>query len=337
MMKKIRSEYAFEKHKPYTSWKENFFRIFKRKKTINAAPQDKFHYKSNPYRETKKISGTKIKITILIIILVGWMAYLAYASYFKINKINYFGLNITTKDEMDKFIFENYLNKKSFLSLNNYFLVDAAEMEQGLYQKFPFETIKITKVFPNQINIEVKEKISSIIYDNGKKYFLLDSSGMATKFLQDVQPYEVSQKINTSTVISLAALNNTSTQLASTTFEHTPDYKKINKLFGDYPLVYDKRGLEVAEKQEHILPPEQIAAIISWFKTNKQDRVVGIEFFTLDDLYSGISIETASPWKIIFQPANSVDSQINVLKQTLSTIKPKEYIDLRFGEKVYWK
>lgn len=346
-MKHFRSEYAFQKYKPHVSWRKKVLRFFRKKQYTIQIPQDSFHYKTNPYKKHKKPSSVKGKLTILAVLLAVWTAALAYTPYFRINKINYSGLNNTTKNELDEFIYQNYLNKKSLLPLNDYFFINTDKISGDLYKKFAFETVEVTKIFPSQLNISIKERTSSIIYDNGKKYFLLDSGGTAIKYLRDVEPYEIAQKTASSSADLLApqsdlvsaglAINASSTPVSASTTEHTPDYKKINKLFGNYPIVYDQRKFDVEVKQENILPAEHISAIIAWYKTLTEQGMGQPEFFILDNLNSGIVIGTTDPWDIIFQPKNNNDAQINTLKEILRTIKPQHYVDLRFGEKVYWK
>ena len=335
-MKHFRSEYAFKKHKPHLSWRKRVLRFFRKKHYTIPSSQDSFHYKTNPFKVHKKPSSTKIKVIIFIIFLIAWTICLAYIPYFKINKINYSGLNNTTKNELDGFIYENFLNKKSILPLNAYFFINTDKISGNLYKKFAFETVKVIKIFPNQLDVTIKEKISSVIYDNGKKYFLLDSGGTAIKYLKDVESYETTQK-TVSSSIDLLVSNTTSTLPSTSTSEHTPDYKKINKLFGTYPLIYDRRGFDVEIKQENILPSEHIAAVITWYKALTEQGIADPKFFTLDNLNSGIVIDTADSWDILFQPKNNNDVQLNTLKEILPTIKPQQYIDLRYGEKVYWK
>ncbi|TSC84842.1 MAG: Uncharacterized protein G01um101413_226 [Parcubacteria group bacterium Gr01-1014_13] len=334
-MKHFRSEYAFQKYKPHVSWRKRFLRFFRKKQYVIPSSQDSFHYKTNPFKAHKKPSKIKIKVIIFVIFLVAWAICLAYIPYFKISKINYSGLNNTTRSELDTFIYTNFLNKKSILPLNAYFFINTPKISGELYKKFPFETIEVIKTFPNQLDIKIKEKISSVIYDNGKKYFLLDSGGTAIKYLKDVESYEITEQISTSSFDLLAS---STMPIANTsTIEHTPDYKKINKLFGNYPLVYDRRSFEVEIKQENILPSEHIAAIISWYKTLTEQGIATPKFFVIDNLNSGIVIDTADSWDILFQPKNNNDAQINTLKEILPTIKPQYYVDLRYGEKIYWK
>ncbi len=336
-MKHFRSEYAFKKHKPHVSWRKKFLRFFRKKQYTIASSQDSFHYKSNPFKVHKKPRKNRVKVILLVVFLIVWTVCLAYIPYFKVNKISYSGLNNTTKNELDEFIYNNFLNKKSLLPLNNYFFINTTKISGDLYKTFAFETVEVIKIFPNQLNVNIKEKISSVIYDNGKKYFLLDSGGTAIKYLKDVEPYEINQK-TTSSSLSILTFNTSSTVAVNTsTVEHTPDYKKINKLFGNYPIIYDRRGFDVETKQEGILPSEHIAAVIAWYKTLTGQGIDHLKFFTLDNLNSGIVVDTVDSWDILFQPKNNNNTQINTLKEILPTIKPQQYVDLRYGEKVYWK
>lgn len=334
-MKYFRSEYAFQKYKGRLGWRKKVLRFFRKKQYTIAPAQDSFHYKTNPFKTLKKPNKIKIKFIIFITFTMAWIIGLAYIPYFRINKINYLGLNNTTKSELDEFLYENFLNKKSVLPLNNYFFINTNKISDNLYKKFVFETVEVLKIFPNQLNISITEKNSSIIYDNGKKYFLLDSGGTAIKYLKSVEPYEFTQKIVSSSVDMLSGASSTPANTSSV--EHAPDYKKINKLFGSYPIIYDRRGFDVEMKQENVLPTEHIAAIIIWYKALTEQGMGRLKFFILDNLNSGITIDTTDSWDILFQPKNNNDAQINTLKEILPTIKPQQYVDLRFSEKVYWK
>lgn len=339
-MKHFRSEYAFKKHKPHESWRKRVLRFFRKKQYIVPTNQDTFHYKTNPFKVHKKPRKIKIRLIIFAVFLLAWTICLAYIPYFRITKINYFGLTNTAKSELDEFIYGKFLNKKSILPLNNYFFINKDKISGNLYERFSFENVEVIKTFPNQLDVNIKEKISSVIYDNGKKYFLLDSGGTVIKYLKDVEPYELLQTTSSASV-DIFVQNTTSTTsspiMSNLDIKHVPDYKKVYQSFGAYPIVYDKRGLEVEVKQENILPAEHIAAVIAWYKTLTEQGIANPKFFTLDNLNSGIAVDTDKSWVILFQPKNNTDTQISTLKEILHTIKPQEKIDLRFGEKVYWK
>src|SRR3989338_5877404 len=139
-MKHFRSEYAFQKYKPHVSWQKRILQFFHKKKYTIATPQDSFNYKTNPYKVHKKPRKIKIKLVLFILFILVWTICLAYIPYFKIKKINYFGLNNTTKIELDEFIYDNFLNKKNILPLNNYFLINTAKISDNLYKTFALES-----------------------------------------------------------------------------------------------------------------------------------------------------------------------------------------------------
>lgn len=339
-MKHFRSEHAFEKYKPHESWHKRLWRRLRRKQTTITPSAPVTHYKSHPFRNPQRVPTSKIKVILLCAILCVWVGCIAYLPYFRINKVDYFGLENITKSEMEDFLNQNFLDKQSRLPLNNYFFIKAGTVSEKLYKTFPFEGVEVVKVFPNKLEITVTEKISSIIYDNGQKYFLLDSAGTVTKYLRDVAPNELKRK----TIPAIASFDtmsdtNSSTALlnTTTTVEHTPNNEKINDEFGDYPIIYDRRNIPAEVRQTDILPPEYITAILAWHKyLNEQGRAAP-KYFVIDDLNSGIIIDTALSWNILFQPKADLEAQLNTFKTILPNIKPKEYVDLRFGEKVYWK
>ena len=353
-MKHFRSEKAFAKYKPEESWKKKLSRVFKRKQKAIPISDLPSHYKSNPYKPQNQVkpNKTKLKLTILIILILGWIFCLAYTPYFKINKILYFNLGNTSRAELESFIHSNYLNRASWLPVDNYFFINSGRLANNIKDHFSLESVIVTKVFPNGLNIEVKEKISAIIYDNSKKYFLLDKEGTVIKPLADVGADELKLKPQSPSYSQLSSTSTTSTSqnLASSTpsmssdvitstptYEHTPNNEKIKRFFIDYPVVYDRRNIDIEDKQKNVLPAEYIDSIIAWNKELSQQGRLKPKFFVFDNLNSGIVIETGEPWYIIFQPKNDTNLQMTVFKEMLTTIKPKAYIDLRFGEKVYWK
>lgn len=353
-MKHFRSEQAFAKYKPAESWKKKLARFFKRKQKVIPISDLPSHYKSNPYKPQNQVKSSKIKLKLILLflILLGWAFCLTYTPYFRINKILYFNLGNTSRAELETFIHNNYLNRKSWLPVNNYFFISSNKLANDIKNNFSLETAIVTKVFPNGLNIEVKEKISAIIYDNGKKYFLLDKEGTVIKPLADVGQNELKLKPQSPSYSQLTSTTTTSTSqnMASSTpttslsettstptHEHTPNNEKIKRFFVDYPVVYDRRNIDIEDKQKNVLPTEYIDSIIAWNKELSQQGRLKPKFFVFDNLNSGIVIDTSEAWYIIFQPKNDTNLQINVLRELMKTIKPKAYIDLRFGEKVYWK
>lgn len=340
-MKHMHSERAFEKYKPHISWRKKLSLFFARKQQKNITPIETGpHYKINPFKQRraeKRRTGPSIKVLSFFIVASFWLACLLYIPYFHIQKIEYSGLKNNTKQELDSFIYTNYINKKGVLPWGNYFFITESKLTKDLLDNFSFETVVVKKTFPHKISVDVIEKISSVIYDNGKKYFLLDQQGTVIKFLTDVEPTEITKKQNIVLLSTSTTDSVSSTFFSTTSITHTPNIGKITKQFGDYPIIYDSRNIEVEKNSANILPSQYITATIEWYNELSQRGSITPEFFVIDNLNAGATINTDQNWDIFIQPRNNTASQIDTFKKILSSIKPKSYIDLRFGEKVYWK
>lgn len=349
-MRHYRSEYSFEKYKPYESPWKKFLRFKERRKYKKITPiKQEGRYRENPYKIKKKeLPLLSIKITMFIVFLVGWAALLLYIPYFRVNKISISGLNNLTKEEIDQFIADKYLKRSKIIPYSNYFLVDIDKIKNGLNKQFALDSIQMQKKFPNEINITIVEKISSLIYDNGQKYYLMDSGGTVIKYLGDVSSNEFINKTNTTPTTNTTNTNSSTdallipsfstntTTISSSTREHIPDYKKIQRQFGSYPILYDKRGLSLEEKETGVLSEQFISSVISWYK-GLSGQGIETKYFILENMNSGVTIDTTDSWNILFKPENSADLQINNLKNLLKNIHPVNYVDLRFGDRVYWK
>ena len=345
-MKHFRSERAFQKYKPEESWQKKFARFFRKKQRVISISEEPSHRLSNPYKPHNRPKAKTGKFTpiLLFILIIGWIFCLAYTPYFKIKKVLYIHLTNTSKAELENFINSNYLQRQSWLPVSNYFFISPQRLAQDIKKHFSLEDAEVTKVFPDQLQVEVKEKVSVLIYDNGKKYFLLDKEGRVIKSIANVEENELKTQtaplFDQFTETSSSSPENIPTStiiMTSTIVEHTPNNSTIKQFFSKYPLVYDRRGVDVSEKQTGILPADYIAAILAWNTHLVEQGKIRPKFFLLDNLNSGMIINTNQPWYIIFQPKNNIENQIMIFDELLPTIKPKAYIDLRFGEKIYWK
>ncbi|MFA5062045.1 MAG: hypothetical protein WC526_02780 [Patescibacteria group bacterium] len=338
-MRHYKSEYTFAKYKPYQNPWKRFFGIFKRKKQKNFYPvRSTPAYKINPFKKREKKPWTAGKIIgmILVILVVVWAGMLVYMPFFRINKIECSGFKNINEEEVDNYIKTTYLDGGRILPANDYFLVDVDKIQKGLSEKFSVQSIFVEKVFPNLLKVKVIEKQSSLIYDNGQKYFLLDDGGSVIKYLADVEKTEF-QIVTTSISIPTNTPGTpVMTSSTPTTTVHIPNFSKIKNQFGSFPILYDERELIVTEKQLNILSSDIIYFIASWY-SDLPKQGIEPQYFVLDNLNSGILIKTNKPWNIFVQPGNNYTPQLNNLKLFLKTIHPKEYIDLRFGERVYWK
>ncbi len=285
--------------------------------------------KENPlWDEGEKIDWKKqIEIGVLAAAILASIIVCLYAPYFRINSIQVAGLQRISQEKFTESI-NSVMNYRRFLILpgSDYFVADISEMRGILAEKFPLESITITKKFPNTLMVSVEEKISTIIYDNGVEYAYLDTDGNIVEILRKVGDDEWQEK---------SAMTSTTPAIHI----HIPKSKQIKKEIGDYPIVYDERGL-AGSINTKVLDKETVAGIIQWFNLlNKQGKIPLNYFLISDGLGEGV-IKTGEGWYIKANFEKNIDSQFNelqyVLKQKINR-KNVNYIDLRYPGKVYWQ
>jgi hypothetical protein len=225
-------------------------------------------------------------------------------------------------------------------------LVSANSIEKKLDETFALNNVTVEKVFPSTLKITLEEKISSIIYDNGSGYFLLDGSGAVLKKIllsgagegsSVTTTASTTPRSPTSTQI-LANLSASSTLLASTTtLLHVPNFAKISQEYAGYPIIYDSRERSVEERAKNVLPAGFIAGVLDIANSMRRTKLVTIKYMTTADPNAGIDVYTDRAWKIKMNPLLDSEAQIENVKTIVQTSKPTEYVDVRFGERVYWK
>ncbi|MFA5127578.1 MAG: hypothetical protein WC457_01065 [Patescibacteria group bacterium] len=292
-----------------------------------------------------------ITIVLLIAIPTAWLGLMLYLPFFQINTVTINGLRLLNQSEINNYIHDRYI-AHSWWPKNNYFLINANIISSDITSKYAVNKVEIKKIFSHEIQINIEEKITSIIYDNGQNYFLLDGEGTVVKTItldQETSPASPVLDVTsttTSQIISPDLITSTTspqimatTTLFTATNTHKPAYIKFFGEYYDMPIFYDARELNVHDKQINVLPAELIKSIIEWKQALKENGVGDVNYFTSNNPTAGITAVLSQPWNILVQPTNDMPEQIQNLKTILANpeVKPTEYIDLRFKERVFWK
>jgi len=327
----------FEKYRPHQSLWKRLGLLFKRKTAYTP-------YNANG-RHVPKKSGTwvGIKLAMIFIVFAAIGVFLARYQGINIEQVTYYGLDNIPRADIDSYIHENFLDKQ-FLCFNpkNYLLVDTGAMEKSLKNKYSLKSIKVSKNFPHQLIVDLVENPGVMIYDDGEKYFLMDSHGTAVKYLSDVTAseykYEPAKSVSSTAVLGVKIASSTPQNNASTTMElvHVPDFMDFSKNFLNYPILYDERNLKVAEKQNNILSSDFISEVIDFTNMLEKEGIEHVRYLAMENPGAGVEAYTGS-FAVYFQPSNNLSDQINNLKIILKKDNPKKYIDLRYGDRVFWQ
>ncbi len=286
----------------------------------------------NPYKTKNKKSRIKIRGTILPIFIISWIGLLLYLPYFRINKVNYLGLKIITESEIAKIVNDRLTPHSAVWPVNNYFLFNKNSLEQTLNNNFLLNSVTVTKVFPNSLVVQLQEKTTAGIYDNGEAYYLLDGEGMNIKYLRSISSSEFIYP--TSTIATTTSVKTpTSTFIAGI---HVPNYQGITEEFGDYPVIYDQKPQKTGEN-DRLLDNKTMQGVVALYNALQRVKTIKTAYFINDISGAGITAITNKPFKVVFQPNDNIDEQVSKLQIFLNNNHPLEYVDLRFGDRIYWK
>lgn len=311
-MQHFHSNKSFNQYKPHQSFWQKL--KAKRQKRVVANIVQESALK-NPFKKEITPSKSKSRLVwgIFIVLIATWIALMLTLPYFRINKINISGNKITKATEV-----EDYIRNFNFKQ-RNYFLFADKSIALKIKSLFLYENVQITKVFPDTLQVVVEEKPASIIYDNNTNYYLLDADGKSIK--------TISEFINIPDTNITASSSITNTHLAT--------YQQIKSSYGSFPVISNNK--QTSNDDTILLSPKIIKSAVDWSNNLKNQNLGEVAYFAIGDTDFNLKIFLSQPWYLIVNTDSDLQAQLNNLKIILSNNKPTEYIDLRFGERVYWK
>ena len=291
----------------------NHFRVLQRKRY----EARRFH---NPYfkHEAKRNwKGILIAsaVTIAVLASVGWVFG---ARRFAITNVSVGGNETISTDQINARVWEE-LNRRRLLVFraSNRFLFDEATLRDALSSTYAFETLEIDRTChwfgagECAMSVVVKEKTSQLLWQTGEHVYLADLQGVAIREL---------------TLAELAAWRAP---------PPTPPHP-LTRL----PLFVDVNATPITVGAT-VLTPEEVA---NMFLFHQRLTETGIAFVSTNiDRLAGkwMAVETQAGYDILFDAAGDVDAQIGnlriLLRDTVPDPSELEYIDLRFGDHVYYK
>jgi len=294
----------------------------------------------NPYRAQPTFSGRlKFKLWLSLSTTVALLGILLYHPFFHIQKIIVAGQERLTESEI-KEAAAGIMNTRRFgiFPGRSYLSVDVAEVKDILREKFPLQSISVWKTFPQELRIILEEKLSTIIYDNGKQYSYLGLDGKVVEIAQNVTPSEW-RDAPASWAISPSTTAPTSTE-SLTKAVHVPDVGRVRAELGNYPIVYDTRRQEASVNQT-VLKPQAVQSVIAWWQFFSKQTNVPVAYFIIADEGGAGEVITEEGWRVLVQFAASAAEQTEalqlVLKEKITDRQALKLIDLRFPGRVYWE
>lgn len=269
----------------------------------------------NPFFQNKKSSFKKIdlkhffaliksRLTIIgisIIIILGVYLFF-FSSLFEIKKTNLSGLSRIEEKEILNLI--NIQKEKNFLLLfkqKNLLILNKDQLAENFEKKYEFAKIEIEKKFPNTLNIKIQEKSLALIWLEEGIYYNTDIDG---RIISEVSPLDISKDI-------YPIIEN-----------------KTEQNIENYQINFDKQKIDYA------------LDLFSEFIIDVPD--IKLEKIIFDKDIDAIKIRVAGGPEIYFNLQEDLNKQINKLITIKNEILKndfyqKTYIDLRYGERVYYR
>ncbi|OGL61776.1 hypothetical protein A3E97_01910 [Candidatus Uhrbacteria bacterium RIFCSPHIGHO2_12_FULL_47_12] len=254
----------------------------------------------NPYFQAPKIQTKKYLYGLAagIAALLGVMIYFYAYPAFSLKQVEIRGLEAASNTQIETQV-RAYLNQSHLLFFHktNKFLFSEKDLQTFLANSFAFDRLEI-RVKKQTLSLNVKERTSDVIWKSGGEQYLADLKGVIT------------QKID-----SQANLRN-------------------------LPVLTDRNNKPV-KIGDSVLTEEQMKHILA-FENILTSNGFGFREAQID-LQTGkwVGIVTLEGYLIMFDPDGDLQAQFNRLKTILDdTIKDTsklQYIDLRFGDHVYYK
>jgi hypothetical protein len=297
--------------------------------------------KRNPYRSTSWIERYKPFFALgagcMAALITGYLLF--FHSLFQIKTYQITGLERLTDEQFQEAI-DAMLDKHAYLFIpaSNYFVLDTQELEELLAERFGLETISVSRSFPQTLDVTIQEKISTIVYTNGQTYAHLGATGRVVEQVRSVMTTEWVAQTQERTVTSEDGED--TTELVTVGQEFRPDY---GVLFGEsdpFPVIYDERELPIESDAQQIRP-EIADGVIAWHTALVRTTEIRPTYVALQDERGYGHIHTNAGWTIkadlLAAPGPQLDRMDYLFSSGQANPEALSYIDLRFGEQVYWK
>lgn len=305
----------------------NHFRVLQRKRY----EARRFH---NPYfKHEKKRNWPAIGGAVAVLLLVGWFVGWIFGSQrFAIANVSIVGNETISTEQISGRVWEELDRRRLlFFRASNRFLFDEAHLRETLSSAYAFETLQIDwtcKLFGNggcAMSVVVKEKTSQLLWQSGEHVYLADLQGVA---IRELTPEELDAW--------RAPPAAPAEPLPDGTVPPTPPPDPMKRL----PLFVDVNAQPIGVGAT-VLTPEEVANL---FLFHQRLTEIGIAFVSTDiDRLAGkwMAVQTTAGYDILIDAAGDVNAQIAnlqiLLRDTVTDPSQLEYIDLRFGDHVYYK
>lgn len=304
-----------------------------------------------------------------LLIIIGLGYFLFYSTFFQIQKIEISGTKNITPQEIENLARE-VIEKNIFwvINQNNIFLLSKTRLEknirQGIENKFALDELKFTKKLPDNLKIEIKEKIPGLVWvtlDNDYYYVGLDGiiAGITNSeeynpdfpvvFDKNSREVQVTDRVVSETLIqTLFQIKKDLPKVVNSDIDSfiIPEFdcgkKKVKKEIS--PEEPESRGVNQNLNSNQNINRNLNQNNNSNINTNQSlfpEELYEYEEIECDlvKLISELRVKIQEGPEIYFESQEDLNQQLQRLKVFLiqKNLQDCKYIDLRFKDRVYYQ
>ena len=294
--------------------------------------QKSWKQKRNPYKHKQSSLSYKKKIylSIIVVSFFSMMYIIIFNTFFHVTKININGNERIDTNELEQTVLGiiNY-DKLFFFPGQSYVLIDIDEIRDILMEKYVLDSISVRKEFPNELIIDVQEKISTVIFDDGKKYSYVDINGYIIEELETIDEDE--WNIEYSIVTSTDEHGNILEEKKEISRKHIPRTLSLMQKYGNHPILYYFG--DINELKEGV-----IKDAIKIFHGIEQYSSYSFGYLEILSDEPSMYVHTLDGPILKFSQKEYIEKQIINFKLFIEKGNVAyKYIDLRFKNTVYWQ
>ncbi len=249
-------------------------------------------------KENRKKRIKNFLIAIILIVVGGLIYFFLYSPLFWIERVEVSGLEKVKSENINRFIDDYRFGRDYYVfNRNNFWLFNKNKLKTIIFEHYYFEEFTIKKKLPNIILITLKEKESAINWLANNLCYHLDLTGLAIEYCEENNGY-----------LTINDLQNQEIKIGESAIEN----KELQYIVGLY-----SQTKKITERKLDLIQIEKTENVLDLI--TKQ----------------GILLRFNSTLAVSEQVAR-LDTLLNQ-EEIKNNLEQMKYIDLRFGEKVYYK
>lgn len=261
----------------------------------------------NPHLDGRKPVPWKLIGAVLgiVVVLSGATAFFFGHGWFAVQRVEVRGVEYIPAHELESTI-TAYTAQPAllFFRRSNRFLFSSEALSLALEDQFALSSVSIG-LREGTIFVELKERTSNLFWKTQNRLFVVDLEGVVVREITDPEDSMLKQ----------------------------PNLKEL-------PVFVDANDVSVTIGSP-VLTSQEIENAFYFF-TSLEDAGIAYTYIELDRLAGKwVQLMTQTGYSILFDLTGNIDEQLHnltvVLQEQVEDPTRLEYIDLRFGDKVYFK